>query len=101
MLLVVTKRLNEMIAENDLKEGMAGKLVTIRNAAILSMFEQINEDKWSCYDRLKNEDETDVDCGGSCMNGCTLQKHCLVGNDCVDGLYCTKGKCIDRSILFK
>lgn len=99
MLLLVTKRLNEMVAENDLKEGMKGKMVTIQRAAIVNTFEQGNDDIWSCYDGIKNGDETDLDCGGSCVNGCMLQKQCQVGADCVDGLFCTKGKCIDRSIF--
>lgn len=97
MLLLVTKRLNEMIEENDLKEGMKGKMVSIKRAEVSHTLEQHDTDLWSCYDGIKNEDETDIDCGGSCNNGCILQKHCRIGNDCVEGLYCTKGKCIDRS----
>lgn len=39
----------------------------------------------SCLDQVKNNDETDVDCGGSC-NGCVTGKTCATGSDCADGV---------------
>ena len=86
-----------MIADNDIQQGLKGKMITINQIQIQNVFEQGNSDKWSCYDGLANENETDIDCGGDCVNGCMLQKHCNSDKDCVDGLYCTKGSCIDRS----
>ena len=50
MLVLVTKRLNEMIAENDIKEGMKGKRLTITKAEVTTTFTQENSDLWSCYD---------------------------------------------------
>lgn len=97
MLLLVTKRLNEMIAENDIKEGMKGKRLTITKAEVTTIFAQENSDLWSCYDDELNDDETDKDCGGSCSNKCLLLEKCNTDEDCTDGLYCTKNKCIDRS----
>ena len=39
----------------------------------------------SCIDGTKNNDETDVDCGGSC-NKCADAKSCATGADCTDGV---------------
>ena len=97
MLLLVKKRLDEMIADNDIKTQMRGKRLQVARVEMLRVFEQGNSDKWSCYDEMKNGDETDVDCGGECVNGCTLNSQCESQRDCIDGLYCTKGKCVDRS----
>ena len=45
----------------------------------------------SCADGIKNQDETDIDCGGSC-NQCAPTKSCLVNTDCTS-LKCTNSKC--------
>ena len=97
MLVLVTKRLNEMIAENEIKEGMKGKRLTITKAEVTTTFTQENSDLWSCYDEERNDDETDTDCGGSCTNKCMMLAKCGSDADCVEGLYCTRNKCIDRS----
>ena len=51
----------------------------------------------SCTDGVKNGDETDVDCGGSCTTKCGSSKSCLTDNDCNSnyGLLChnTVKKC--------
>jgi VCBS repeat protein len=36
----------------------------------------------SCTDGMKNGNETDVDCGGSCPNRCAVGKACGANNDC-------------------
>jgi len=46
----------------------------------------------TCVDGVKNGDETDVDCGGSCPK-CAYNKTCLGNNDCVSGL-CASGHCL-------
>ncbi len=45
----------------------------------------------SCIDGIKNFDETDIDCGGSCIK-CQDGQDCNESNDCTSGL-CTAGKC--------
>ncbi|HEX2574099.1 MAG TPA: hypothetical protein VH877_31425, partial [Polyangia bacterium] len=45
----------------------------------------------SCQDGVRNGDETDVDCGGSCA-GCGGGKQCGVSGDCAAGT-CTGGVC--------
>ncbi len=46
----------------------------------------------SCTDGVKNENETDVDCGGSTCPPCAAGKGCLVAGDCGSGV-CTDGVC--------
>jgi hypothetical protein len=42
----------------------------------------------SCVDGIKNQDETDIDCGGSICPACANGKMCLVAHDCQSG-YCS------------
>jgi hypothetical protein len=44
-----------------------------------------------CYDRIKNQDESDIDCGGVC-EGCEDGKKCRDNEDC-ESEYCYKGIC--------
>ncbi len=37
----------------------------------------------ACTDSVQNGDETDVDCGGSCVNKCDTGEKCEVDGDCV------------------
>lgn len=46
----------------------------------------------SCNDNLKNQDETDVDCGGVLCDKCPVLEDCRIDNDCVTNL-CFNGKC--------
>jgi hypothetical protein len=49
----------------------------------------------SCDDGLKNQDETEKDCGGVCRTTkpCTLGAKCLVAGDC-DTYVCTASRCV-------
>jgi hypothetical protein len=38
----------------------------------------------TCSDRIKNSDETDIDCGGHCGK-CPAGKACIIGVDCIFG----------------
>ncbi len=44
-----------------------------------------------CMDDVRNGDETDVDCGGSCP-GCETGEMCGIAGDCLSGV-CTAGVC--------
>lgn len=44
----------------------------------------------SCGDGVTNQDETDVDCGGSVCSGCDLGRACLENGDCTSA-YCDPG----------
>jgi hypothetical protein len=47
----------------------------------------------SCNDGVKNGNETDVDCGGTCPK-CGNGKNCTANADCVSGA-CCHGTCVD------
>ena len=60
----------------------------------------IEQTSHSCSDNTKNQDETDVDCGGGC-DGCALGKICKTDDDCKSGYCnyfkrCVKPTCNDR-----
>jgi hypothetical protein len=42
----------------------------------------------SCEDDRLNQDETDVDCGGSCAQSCGAGQLCQLDSDCGDGFFC-------------
>ena len=50
------------------------------------------EGNGGCSNGVKDGDETDVDCGGSCGSSCELGEICIDGNDCItltcDGMAC-------------
>ena len=48
-----------------------------------------------CFDGVQNEDETDVDCGGSCSS-CALGQGCLLDTDC-SNRSCSSGICISAA----
>lgn len=50
----------------------------------------------SCSNGIKDGQETDVDCGASCLyNQCTLGRKCNTISDCKAGLVCTSGICVN------
>ncbi len=51
----------------------------------------------ACDDGLRNGDESDVDCGGSC-DPCALRSACTTGTDC-DSSLCDGGVCVDERCL--
>ena len=54
----------------------------------------------SCNDKLKNGNETDIDCAGNCQP-CSIGKICGNNSDCLNGFCssrkCTEASCTDRS----
>jgi len=49
----------------------------------------------TCFDRIQNQDETDVDCGGSiCAARCTRGEECLDRFDCERDFLCLGGLCL-------
>ncbi len=53
----------------------------------------------TCGDKIKNGDETDVDCGGTCAQKCALTKGCKGVADCVAGAACLMGVCAAQSCM--
>jgi hypothetical protein len=54
-----------------------------------------HEPEQSCGDGVKNRDETDVDCGGSCT-GCAAGKACVTADDCA-AQYCVASLCTNTA----
>lgn len=52
----------------------------------------------TCKDGFKNQIETDVDCGGSCM-ACGPCRACIVDADCDDDLRCIESRCDERHLV--
>lgn len=52
----------------------------------------VNKTDPSCSDGLKNQDETDIDCGGTKCNPCGVGQDCLAASDCSSGI-CQGGTC--------
>ncbi len=56
----------------------------------------------TCFDIIRNQDETDVDCGGQICEPCDLGKHCLTDLDCKSGFcnplnfVCAEPTCTDN-----
>lgn len=51
-------------------------------------------EKASCADRIKNNQESDVDCGGPDCFPCALEMRCNEGADCQSG-HCVEGRCVE------
>ena len=49
-------------------------------------------DPYTCYDGSLSGDESDVDCGGSCLQKCQQNQRCVSDNDCASGL-CEEMQC--------
>jgi len=47
----------------------------------------------SCTDMIRNGDETDVDCGGSCTTTCAFGKKCAADADCANSVTCSGSIC--------
>jgi len=47
----------------------------------------------TCTDGIKNQDETDIDCGGNTCSTCNAGENCNTNLDCNRGLSCTRGVC--------
>lgn len=47
---------------------------------------------YACGDKLKDGDETDIDCGGSCAAKCANSKVCISSSDCKSA-YCVSNIC--------
>lgn len=53
----------------------------------------------TCYDGIRNQDEPDVDCGGThCAARCSAGATCVTDDDCGSGL-CTDSVCAERASL--
>ncbi|MDP6584265.1 MAG: hypothetical protein QF535_06390, partial [Anaerolineales bacterium] len=56
----------------------------------------------SCTDKIKNGDETDIDCGGSVCEVCPIGDRCEKGSDCESSVcnakFCSTPSCSDKTL---
>ncbi len=64
-------------------------VIELENTTIPSPFN-------TCYNGVKDGNETDVDCGGDCGPCSEENSGCLVNSDCLSS-YCVDGKCMEAS----
>ena len=53
----------------------------------------------ACTDRVKNQDETDIDCGGILCSKCNNTRICQNNSDCISSS-CKNNICVRKSIIF-
>lgn len=51
------------------------------------------EELSTCSDGVKNQGESDIDCGGPCLK-CELGSYCDENNDCEESADCINGRCV-------
>lgn len=52
----------------------------------------------TCTDGIKNQDETDIDCGGTKCANCVAGKKCNIHNDCALGTTCVSNTCTSTQL---
>ena len=53
--------------------------------------EEKNPEEPTCMDGVQNQEESDIDCGGSCVH-CETGASCILDTDCVSD-YCNENIC--------
>ena len=73
-------------------------LVSIKVLQVSRMRSPSTLASMSCTDKIKNQDETDFDCGGLICPKCNDTKVCKIARDCVSRV-CTSNICQGTFIL--
>src|SRR5690242_7027322 len=74
-------------------DGLGGDAVKADLASTMS-FPPAPDLLATCADGVRDQDESDVDCGGALCAACSSGKSCATDGDCVSGL-CLMGACVD------
>ena len=73
--------------------------VSIQSLRILNTTNCFNSAAASCTDGIKNQDETDIDCGGSTCAKCGNSKNCNQASDCISNS-CQNNTCVRKYTIF-
>ena len=65
-----------------------------KDAALVDANEPDSAPPANCTNLVKDGDESDVDCGGSCAKRCAEARACAVSSDCDKGLLCNGTACV-------
>ena len=82
-----------MAATRGLERALAGRGVEVERVQLRRTAVQKTADSWSCFNGKKDVGESDVDCGGECMQGCKEGLQCHRKEDCGASLSCREGIC--------
>ena len=74
-------------------EDIELKIIKISYTTVAVTIRQIEKIIESCYDGIKNQDETDIDCGGRICRKCIDGKRCITDDDCINNCDITAGAC--------
>ncbi len=55
----------------------------------------------SCEDNIKNQDETDIDCGGTKCSKCNNTMACKANSDCISGFCNSENICAGECLMNK
>ena len=82
-----------MAATRSLARALAGRGVEVDTVQLRRTAIQKTGDSWSCFNGKKDAGESDVDCGGDCVQGCKEGLQCRRKEDCSTSLSCREGIC--------
>ena len=86
-------RLAKLLSLTPLHPLQAENAVQVESSRLLRTALQTTGDSWTCYDGRVGQDESDVDCGGSCVARCSSGMKCESHSDCQASLNCSGGVC--------
>ena len=80
-------------AISGLERALEGRGVEVESVRLRRTAIQKTADSWSCFNGKKDAGESDVDCGGECVQGCKEGLKCHRKEDCSTSLSCREGIC--------
>ena len=86
-------RLTKLLSLTQFHPLQAENTVQVTSSRLVRTALQTTGDSWTCYDGRIGQDESDVDCGGSCVARCSVGKKCESYSDCQNSLNCSGGVC--------
>ena len=86
-------RLTKLLSLTQFHPLRAENAVQVESSRLLRTALQTAGDSWTCYDGRVGQDESDVDCGGSCVARCSTGMKCESHSDCQTSLSCSGGVC--------
>ena len=82
-----------MAVTRGLERALEGRGVEVESVRLRRTAIQKTADSWSCFNGKKDAGESDVDCGGECVQGCKEGLKCHRKEDCSTSLSCREGIC--------
>lgn len=90
---MVSERISTMLNLTSFRPLSTNSVIQVTSSKLLRTALQKTSDAWTCYDGRVGQDESDVDCGGSCIARCGSGMKCEDTSDCLSSLSCYGGVC--------